>query len=64
MIVAVVAALVWTIRKAVLEFHNQPIQLSDINFTRLALAAVVYVGALLFSWVYWYQVLILSLIHI
>ena len=58
MIVAVVAALVWTIHKAVLEFHNQPIQLSDINFTRLALAAVVYVGTLLFSWVYWYQVLI------
>ena len=58
MIVAVVTALAWTIRKAVLEFHSQPIQLSEIDFTRLALAAVVYVGALLFSWVYWYQVLI------
>ena len=58
MVVAVVAALIWTVRKAFVEFREQPIQLSDIDFTKLALAAVLYIGAMLMSWVYWYQVLI------
>lgn len=58
MIVAVVAALVWTIRKAFVDFQQQPIQLSEIDFSKLALAAVVYIGAMLMSWIFWYQVLI------
>ena len=55
--VTVIAALAWTIWSAILQLRQQPIDLRQVNFARIALAVPAYILAMAMSWIFWHRVL-------
>jgi uncharacterized membrane protein YbhN (UPF0104 family) len=56
--IVVIAALAWTIYKAIGQLQEQPMELSKINFGKLLLAIVAYLTTMTLSWAFWHRVLI------
>lgn len=54
----VLIALAWTLRKGYLDLRNQPIELVQIQWSRLVFALAAYLGTMMLSWFFWYRVLL------
>ncbi|MDB4778127.1 flippase-like domain-containing protein [bacterium] len=56
--ITVVIALAWAIRHAYFELREQPLKFSEIDWSKLMLAAGIYLGSMTLSWIFWHRILL------